>query len=125
MTQPIRKEHYNKSYKILAQSFGLMVCMFFLFFIAGEGIPELVKGKGDDFLTILPMMAIPIIGYFVTWFKEKAGALILVGGGVILLIYFLITGEIKMSLVYGLPFILTGILFLIHIKKRKELKSNK
>ena len=125
MTQPIAKNHYNKTYLVLAQSIGLMVCLFFIFFIIGAELPDIMKGKGDDFLKTLPLILLPIAGYFIAWFKEKIGAMILVAGGIFLLVYFLIAGEIVKSLEFSLPFILTGFLFLLHIKKRNELKTKK
>ncbi len=126
MIQPIKKNHYNKTYKVLAQTIGLIVCLFFLFSFAGEYLPEIMKGKGDDYLHLLPFLAIPIAGYIAAaWFSENIGTLLLIGGGVLLTGYLIYKGETGSAFLYGLPFIVTGGLFALHMHKRKELKIKK
>ena len=112
-----------RPYKILAQTAGLLVCGFFLLFVIGEGIPDIIKGEGAELIPFLPFILLPIAGYIVTWFKEWPGTIIMLAGGIILMTYFFVRVDIKIALVYGLPFIVSGGLFLLHIKKRIELKK--
>ncbi len=120
-----KQEHHLRLFKILAQTFGLLVSGFFLLFIIGEGIPHIIKGEGDELIPFLPLVLLPVAGYFVTWFKEWQGAIIMIAGGIILLGYFLIQGDINIALIYGMPFILAGSLFLLHISKRRKLQNNR
>ena len=114
-----------KPYKILAQTVGLLVCGFFLLFIIGEGIPDIIKGEGAELIPFLPFILLPIAGYFVTWFKEWQGAIIMLAGGIILMAWFFAKAEIKTAFIYVIPFIVSGGLFLLHIKKRNGLKHKK
>ena len=112
-----------RPYKILAQTVGLLVCGFFLLFIIGEGIPDIMKGDGEELIPFLPFILLPIAGYFITWFKEWQGAIIMLAGGIILMVWFFAKAEIKTACIYGIPFIVSGSLFLLHIKKRNALKN--
>jgi predicted membrane protein len=117
-----KQERGVRMYKTLAQTVGVVACLFFLLFIIGEGIPDIVKGDGGGLLSFLPFILVPIAGFILTWFKEWPGVLLLTAGGVALMVYFFIKGDTAMALVYGLPFIVTGLLFLLHLKKRNELQ---
>jgi ABC-type molybdate transport system permease subunit len=125
MTQSKQKEHHNKMYKVLAQTFGLVVCLAFLFYLMANIFPELMRGKSDDLLLLIPLILLPVAGYFLTWVREKTGTIMVITGGFLLFTFFLVKGEIMDALIFGLPFMITGLLFGYHIKKRNELKSNK
>ena len=119
-----KKEHHIQPFKILAQSIGILVCLFFLLFIIGEGVPDIISGKANGLFIFLPLLLLPVVGYFMTWFQETTGTFLMITGGIALLSWFLIMGDVKMALVYGLPFIITGGLFLLHIVKRNALKKH-
>lgn len=117
-----KQERGVRMYKTLAQTVGVVACLFFLLFIIGEGIPDVVKGNGDGLLVFLPFILVPIAGFVLTWFKEWPGVILLTAGGVALMVYFFIKGDTAMAMVYSLPFIVTGLLFMLHLKKRNELQ---
>ncbi len=117
-----KQERGVRMYKTLAQTVGVVACLFFLLFIIGEGIPDVVKGNGDGLLVFLPFILVPIAGFILTWFKEWPGVILLTAGGVALMVYFFIKGDTVMAMVYSLPFIVTGLLFMLHLKKRSELQ---
>lgn len=117
-----KQEHHIRPYKIAAQSAGLIVCIFILFFIAGKGVPEILKNEENELIPFLPLLLLPIAGYIITWYKEFAGTLMMTGGGLILLAFFILKGDAAMGVVYGLPFVLAGSIFLVHIYKRNQLK---
>lgn len=117
-----KQERGVRMYKTLAQTVGVVACLFFLLFIIGEGIPDVVKGNGDGLLVFLPFILVPIAGFVLTWFKEWPGVILLTAGGVALMVYFFIKGDTAMAMVYSLPFIVTGLLFMLHLKKRSELQ---
>lgn len=118
-------EHHVRPYKLLAQTVGLLVCGFFMLFIIGEGIPDIIKGNGAELIPFLPFVLLPIAGYIITWFKEWQGAAVMVTGAILLLVYFLVKGDIKAGLIYFIPFFISGALFFLHIKKRSTLQHNK
>jgi predicted membrane protein len=125
MSHHKKKEHHIRVYKLLAQTVGLVTCLFFILFIIGEGVPDIAKGSGKDLLPFLPFILLPIAGFIITWFKEQLGMILLITGGLALLIYFIVKADIKMAMVYSIPFLITGILFQIHITKRNNLKKLK
>ena len=125
MNQLKKKEHHVRPYKLLAQTFGLFVCGFFILFIIGEGIPDIIKGNRNELIFFLPLLLLPIAGYLVTWFNEKYGVAIMIAGAVILLGYFLGKGSVGAALIYSIPFFVSGGLFLLHLKKRGQLQHQK
>ncbi|MFZ4056685.1 MAG: DUF7670 domain-containing protein [Ferruginibacter sp.] len=122
MSKPKSKAHFNNAYKILAQSVGMLVCLFFMLFIVGEGIPDIMNGKGAEFYPVLAMLMVPIIGYAISWISEKTGTVLLLAGGAFMLGYYGYHEQFKVALIYGLPFLATGILFMIHLSKQNKLK---
>jgi len=127
MTTEKKQTHYNKTYKLIAQTGGLIVCLVCLFYIVGTLIPEIIKGsENNSFLLImLAMLLIPQIGFVFTWYQEKAGAAVLIAGACFLIIWGFIVSEYSIGIGFGLPFGIIGALFLYHLKKRNELKSKK
>jgi drug/metabolite transporter (DMT)-like permease len=99
----------------------MLVCGFFLLFLIGEDSTDL----GKNILPLAPIFVIPVAGYILTWFNEKAGAILMAIGGIILFVYFIKQQDIKMALIFGITFILAGSLFFLHIKKRSTLQHKK
>jgi hypothetical protein len=122
MSHHKKPEHHIRPYKIAAQSAGLVACIFILFFVVGKGVPETLKNEENEWVPFLPFLVLAVTGYIITWYKEFAGTLMMAAGGIILLIFFIAKGDTAMGLVYGLPFMLAGTIFLVHINKRNQLK---
>lgn len=121
-----KKEAHNiRPYKILAQSFGMLVCGFFTLYLIGEDLPDIIKGTGKSLIPFLPMVLLPVAGYILTWFNEKIGAAIMIIGGLFLLGYFLQQPNVKNACLFGIPFIIAGSLFVLHINKRTTLQHKK
>jgi hypothetical protein len=123
MSHHKKQEHHIRPYKLAAQSAGLIVCIFILLFSAGKGIPEVLKNDANEMIPFLPFLAIPFAGYFISWLKEFTGALVMIAGGIILLTFLIIKGDAGLGLIYGVPFIVAGLLFVLHIKKRAQLQG--
>ncbi len=123
MSHHKKEEHHIRQYKIMAQTFGLMVCCFFVLYLIGNDLPSMIRREDIILISFIPLALIPIAGYVLTWYKEWPGTLLMVMGGIFLVVYFLLQSAISMALYSGLPFILAGGLFLLHIKKRTELKK--
>lgn len=116
-----------KPYKLLAQTAGLAVSVFIVFFAIGELLPAIKKDESTDISKFLPLVLVllPVAGYVISWFKELAGAFIMLLGGVILGIYYVTEANVTSALLYGLPFIITGALYLLHISKRNKQQHKK
>jgi hypothetical protein len=100
--------------RILALVLGFLPTLFFLTFLIGEGLAELIDGK-LSVLPILALMLFTVSGYILAWKRPRNGGIIMVAGGLIMGIYLIITGgfsEWDIALIYSFPFIVPGILFM-------------
>lgn len=100
---------------------GFQASVFFLFFLITEGGVGLMEGK-TNVIPILLMMIFTVGGYVWEVFSPGKGCLIMISGGVLMAIYLVILsgmGEFEMGLIYGLPFIIPGII-LYFTKKQKS-----
>lgn len=70
MSHNEKQEHHIRSYNLLALSFGLLVCGFYLLFIIGEGKQDFINKNGDELIPFLPLLLLPIAGYIVTCIKK-------------------------------------------------------
>jgi len=100
----------------IARAVGLVAIIFFLVFFVAKGYPFLRDELGLEAASVGFMIFSAVVGYIVGWFSELVGGIILVVGGGILAIYLMFLGGsygLEGGMVYGLPFIVPGILFLI------------
>jgi hypothetical protein len=119
MTNVSRILHY------LALILGFQVSLFFTLFLIADGSAGLIEGK-TAVLPILILMIISVGGYFLALSNPHKGGMVMIAGGLLMIVYLLIiggTGEYKMSLIYGLPFIVPGLI--LFINRRKELQPEK
>ena len=107
-----------------ARVLGFCTTLFFLSFMVGEGLPNIIGGRGRELLRFLPFLSIAIIGYGFAWYKELIGGLFLIGGAFLMMSYHFSHDDLSMALVYGLPFMITGSLFFIGWKIKDRLKKN-
>lgn len=91
---------------------GLLVIAFFAAFFIGEGLPDIIQGKGKALLAFLPFTLPSLAGYILAWYSPLWGGRLLIAGAVVLAGYFFIREDLLMVLVFGLPAALTGICFI-------------
>lgn len=106
----------------IALILGFQASAFFTFFLIAEGGADLLEGK-TSVLPILIMMIIAVAGYVWTLVKPGPGSIIMITGGVLMMIYLLFLSGIggwQMALIYGLPFIIPGIVFYLTKNKVKH-----
>ncbi len=106
----------------LALIFGFQASAFFTFFLIAEGGADLLEGK-PNVLPIMCMMILAVGGYLWAISKPRKGSLLMITGGIIMAVYLLFLGgtsEIKMALIYGLPFIIPGLIFYFTANKVEE-----
>lgn len=102
-----------KALRFSAQLIGFQLSAFFLFFLIGEGAAGFLEGKFKSFFLVILMLS--AIGGFIFALKNpKLGAFVMISSSILMGIYLLILAEFsewKMSVLFGLPFIIIGILF--------------
>ena len=94
----------------------MVASVFFLVFIVKEGIPDLLAGKGKELMYFLPFLLLAIAGCLLSIFKRKAGAVMMLAGGVVMVVLLYMQGgmaQFGMMVVYGLPYIFPGAIFLL------------
>jgi len=104
--------------RTVALALGFLPAAFFLFFLIGEGLAELIDGK-TGVIPILVLMILTVSGYLLAWKRPRAGGLIMMAGGLAMGIYLFIAGgsdSIIMILAYSLPFIVPG--FMLRMLKK-------
>ena len=105
-----------KAAKILhytALLLGFQASVFFMFFLLAEGAADLIEGK-VAVIPIMIIMMIAVAGFIWAVASPRKGSLLMIVSGIVLTLYLLIIagiGEIGMGLIFGLPFIVPGILF--------------
>lgn len=99
---------------------GFQVSVFFIFFLIAGAAADLMEGK----IAVIPVMIIMIsavAGYIWAVTSPYKGSLLMIAGGTVLGVYLLIAGglsEVGMSLLFALPFIVTGILFYLSVNRK-------
>ena len=92
---------------------GFQASVFFTFFLLAESAADLIEGK----VAVIPIMIImmfAVAGFIWAVASPHKGSLLMIVSGIVLTLYLLIIagiGEIGMGLIFGLPFIVPGILF--------------
>ena len=118
MSQYKKTEHHLRPYKMAAQSLGLLICIFFMMYLAGSGMPDMLKGDNREMYLFLTFVSLSMAGYITTWFRESVGTVMVLLGALLLLIFFIWKKDIGLAIMYGFPFGILGTLFLIHLKKK-------
>lgn len=113
-----------KSVRFLAFAIGGLASLFYFFFLAGEGIGDILEGRSGA-IPILVMILFTVSGYIISWFRIRKGALIMITGAMITGGYLLIAGakgNVLMALVFVLPFLIPGLFFLTlkHLGKTEK-----
>jgi len=113
--------NFTKILHYTALILGFQASVFFTLFLIAEGGADLFEGK-TSVIPIMLMMIFTVFGYIHSIRKPGPGSQIMIAGGVIMAVYLLFLGgidEIKMSLIYGLPFIIPGLIFYFNSRKNR------
>ena len=108
----------TKPYRILlwaGRTVALLASLFFLAFVIGESgaLNELPM----ELAVFLPMLALAVLGYVLSFFRVQAGAILQIAGGGAMLLYHLIRGgmaDLTTALLFGLPYLFCGIISLLY-----------
>jgi hypothetical protein len=92
---------------------SLIASIFFLSSFYEDGISILSHGK-IDWVQVISVIA--ITGCFLSFFRYKAGGLLMLSGGIAMIVVIAVQlgmQEFRMMVAYGLPYIFSGIVFLL------------
>lgn len=98
-----------------ARILGFIPSFFFVLFVTGEGIPDLIDGK-TDVIPIMIMILFSVAGYLIAWWKSRIGAVMMIFGGFVMAIYLLFLGGDGIGRIvasFSLPFIIPGAVFFL------------
>jgi hypothetical protein len=99
--------------KWIAGLLGFIPSFFFMLFMFGEGLPDLLYGY-TAVVPIMVMVFFTIAGYIIAWFQFRLGGLMMMIGGMVMGIYLLVLGGEGLGWIvasFSLPFIIPGYLF--------------
>ena len=96
---------------------GILITAFFAAFFIGEGVPEILNGKGKELLEFIPFTLLSLTGFIVAWYSPLWGGRLLLAGALLLVGYFIFQQDLIMALIYGLPSGLTGLCFIAAANK--------
>ncbi len=131
--EEITRDYERKAIRNVARGISSVVAGFILLFAVGQWIQELSAGRlMQEWRLSTTGMAVYIIlialGSSLGWWRENIGGTILViaGLGMLSAIFiFLAPHDYWTSLIFSLPFLLSGILYLIYWKRSKPSKGKK
>lgn len=98
-----------------ARILGFIPSFYFVLFLTGEGLPDLLNGK-TDVIPIMIMVLFSVAGYLIAWWKLRIGAVMMIFGGLVMGIYLLILGGNGIGRIvasFSLPFIIPGCIFFL------------
>jgi hypothetical protein len=95
---------------------SLLASVFFVIFLLNEGIPDIMKGKGKELIAFVPWLILAIIGCGLSFFRIRPGAIAMITGGIAMVIVIAVQSGMRdfgIMVVYGTPYILPGLFFLL------------
>ena len=131
--EEITRDYERKAMRNVARVISSVVAAFILLFAVGQWISEFFAGgSGQDWRLSTTGMAVYClliaVGSGIGWWRENIGGTILIiaGLGMLLAIFLFVAPHFYLvSLIFCLPFLLSGILYLIYWKQSKSSKGKK
>ena len=131
--EEITRDYERKAIRNVARVISSVVAGFILLFAVGQWIVELADGRLlQGWVLSTTGMAVYClliaVGSGIGWWRENIGGTILIiaGLGMLLAIFiFLAPHDYWTPLIFCLPFLLSGILYLIYWKRSKSSKGKK
>ncbi len=131
--EEIARDYERKSMRNIARAISSFVAGFILLFAVGQWIVELSAGRlTQEWRLSTTGMAVYClliaVGTGIGWWRENIGGTILIiaGLGMLLAIFLFVAPHFYLvSLIFCLPFLLSGILYLKYWKRSKSSKGKK
>ena len=98
----------------LGRIVALLASFLFVALFIGEGVGEFtaLRDIPTELLVFLPMLAIAIIGLILSFFRRRAGAIIMLAGGIVMFAFHLFRGgtsDLNTACMFGLPYLVCGV----------------
>jgi len=93
---------------------GGLAVAFFGIFVLPEGVSDLVETRDFQFRSMILLLAFTAFSYFFALFRPKEGGIAMVLAGIVMglnMFYHDKGGQLEPALIYGLPFLIPGLLF--------------
>ncbi len=101
--------------KWTAQGIGFLTTGSLILFTLTEVFPAMKDGRANMVIPMLPLLALGIIGYFISFKRELVGGSMLFAGGSSAVLYILLVlNNEQAALILGVPLAIAGLLYLIH-----------
>lgn len=111
----MKTKSYLDFIKWTAQIIGFMTTAGLSIYLFTDVIPGLSNGRANAFIPILPLIALGMAGYILSWYRELAGATMLLAGGTSTVLYVLLAIQNQTAaMILGAPLALAGALYLWH-----------
>ena len=130
--EEITRDYERKVKRNVARVISSVVAGIILLFAVGTWIEELFAGGlthewGLSSTGMAAYCLLIAVGSVIGWWRENIGGtiLLIVGLGMLLaILIFLPLHDYWVSLIFSLPFLLSGILYIMYWKESKSLKGN-
>lgn len=112
---------FGKVSRFVALILGLLVSVFYTFYLIFQAVADVAEGK-TAVIPLLLLMIASVAGYIWAVTAPLKGAMLMIAGGLAMAIYLLFMGgigEIGMALIFGMPFIIPGLLFYVFARGKK------
>ena len=108
----MRANDLQNRLKWTARIIGLLVCVFFFLFALKEVLPAFSQYTNANSLYFISLLTMAIVGYVASWQWEIPGAIIQLATGVGIFIFMEEQNEIFLGVIFGTPFVFTGVLLI-------------
>ena len=98
--------------KWISRIVGLLVCIFFFIFALKVVLPGFRESGSSTTLIFIMLLSASVIGYVASWQWELPGAALQVICGISMFYFLYRQEEIFLGIVFGSPFIFTGVLLI-------------
>jgi hypothetical protein len=98
-----------------AQTIGFFTSTSLVIYLLTDVFPGIRSGRADAFIPLLPLIALGLLGFVISWYRELAGATMLLAGGTATVLYVLLAVQNQeAAMILGLPLAVSGALYLLH-----------
>jgi hypothetical protein len=121
----MRAQVLQNRLKWTARITGFVVCILFFSFAIREVIPAFSQYTNVNSLYFILLLTFAIVGYVASWQWEIPGAIIQLATGIGIFIFMEQQNEIFLGMIFGTPFVFTGILLIYSWVVRKIHQAEK